>query len=274
MELILNTVTIRDMVGLFVVAYLIISQNRMNENINNIINNIIILNQKVENIIIFNQKVDTNFERVFSRLQKSHDFGVDRVAYSSSISYELDTSLSRVTAFGVFYNDRAFDVTVSHMFVNAESRSNLLSCPKLDISLSKSCPRRRNVLDGSKFTAQRAGDQVVIYGFSKMQSSYIGTLAGRWNLNEVDFAPFDDKSNIPANSLFISGANQDSGLSGSAIFNGQGIVGVVVASKLNDTSVAIAIPWQNVLDCADLLQEELQRGVSCDVQITSPPNMS
>ena len=285
-----NYLTVRDIIILAIAVGFMLQFRMLNKNFVDLNQSFVSLNQSFDgqfanlmatfvdlnqSVVSLNQSVVKNFGQLNSKFRKSHDFGVDRVSYAKSISYKLDTGSSLVTSFGVYYEGMAFDVTVSHMFVSLpEVGRNLIACPKLDIALSRSCPRLHNVLNGSKYTDQRAGDQVVIYGFSSMQSSYTGTLAGTWNLHEVDFDPFQGNSNIPEKSLIITGANQDGGLSGSTVFNGLGIVGVVVASKINNSSVAVAIPWESVLQCANAMRGSLQRADNCNINVTSPPDLS
>jgi hypothetical protein len=259
--------TLRDVLMVVLAAYMVYQLNSLSDTVSSL----------REDLTSFSGTMTTF-------MRNSHDYGADRIEVIERVTYPFSfCSASAATAFGMTALGFAFDITASHILCSVVEQRELLVCPGVDIVLTRDCPRLPTILNGSVTARQRAGDTVVVYGFYSpptlpiVSLSYVGNLGEPFGRNETSFQPFTDKLNIPTDARMVSGAIQAAGLSGSAVLNGLGLVGVAVASGINQglPTAAYVIPVKYIEECVAHHAHRLKRLSECGHvnEVLSPPRL-
>jgi len=91
------------------------------------------------------------------------------------------------------------------------------------------CPRTTHGLDISIAAEPFAGDQVITYGFEDMAKAWSGTVSFKENSNKKCLVLAQTGvGNICAGEYLVQG-ELDKGLSGAAVLNGCGYIGIGIA---------------------------------------------
>jgi hypothetical protein len=197
------------------------------------------------------------------KFQKFHNVGADRVAALAKVSFQDSPSLGKsATAFGVFLNDSVFSVTVAHPLCVNFCRPNAIACDGIDVALILACPASGFALDGSQYVNSSTGDDAYVKGFSDVNvNSYKASIGNEYG-QSMSNPPFQDLPILKPNYRMLVGSSQSSGLSGSCVLNGYGIVGVAVAEKWDIRAdgteklfTSLVVPWYEVLHCIKKLQK-------------------
>lgn len=206
-------------------------------------------------VVVFSLAVIITGFCIYATMISIQDFSKDRIAVLQKVSYSstLPSCDDQATAFGLSYKGFAMDVSVSHYNCSSDGPpSYVLACPKVDIALFDHCPSSGYALNGDMHTNILLGDEVVSYGFSKFSKAWKGMLLSEVGKDESNFPPFQGLSNVPADAYMFSGL-QDRGMSGGAVVNSYGLVGLASTAFFGSTNVRYSgvIPLSYVFRCVE-----------------------
>jgi len=174
-----------------------------------------------------------------------HNFGRERATYLSSVSQPLTIGQQNGTLHFLSVNGRIYPTTVN--FSDRSNKTRLHKSKIWDLSFVKDydCPDSAIELTSTKkITMTRLGNEVLAYGFGPFSKLWRGHVVDKNISLEV---------NKPGKLFaFQSGGAQHFGMSGAAILNGCGYVGMAFASG---TQVNISLGLAYGISSYNILEE-------------------
>ena len=171
--------------------------------------------------------------------QSMHTFGrrrVEAIKQASNNFYIPEYCQGAVTRHTVVYNNRVGELFTPHILCNSSiisigSNRSIFVDDFLDIGVIGGCPSTTHGLDISIAAEPFLGDQVITYGFGDMAKAWSGTISDKEDSNTTCLAfaqHWTGVGNICAGEYLVQG-EQHKGLSGAAVLNGCGYIGIAHA---------------------------------------------
>jgi len=169
------------------------------------------------------------------------------------------------------YDGYVTDVTVSHGNCSGLgiplNQMPVIACEGLDVAFTRDCPATGYAFDGSKTAALQVGDTVISYGFAKNPMSWQGIFGRTLQINETKFCQFCGKANLPDSTFLIFG-DQNTGASGAAVLNGDGLAGIcsgAMRGSFTNNRIITVTPIGLALSCMKAKGDAgfLKRMVEC-----------
>jgi len=198
------------------------------------------------------QDINIRFEEINVDFKDLHNFGRDRYLALALISKAFTTCNQISTSHAVNFNGRVTEIVVNHH----DCRKNLggppkdvIICENLDLGLKTECPVSHYILNISKVQPLVLGDEVVCYGHEKIL--WKGHLSSE-NSVPINGKPWEGDIIIKSNEYAFHG-EQHVGMSGGAVLNGCGYVGMahaVGSEKIKDVGkFTFVIPATEIQQC-------------------------
>jgi hypothetical protein len=201
----------------------------------------------------------------YSHLIGQTQYGRERAKVLQQVSRlaSFERCDGNVTSFGLAYRGYATEVTVSHIVCDPKSPP-LLACKGVDVALTGECPTV-DALNGVYSSDPSLADPVIALGFYSGQPTiWQGVLSSVFTKAEV-FPPFQNMASLPDDTFIING-DQNKGMSGAAVLNSYGLLGVASSTfqgSFNNSRQVAAIPIHHVFKCMMDYQDQLPTTSFC-----------
>lgn len=163
------------------------------------------------------------------------------------VTEQINVCGSEATSVSISIDNKLVTVTVAHFNCQGSTPEGHVPCEGLDLSLKyDECPSTDYALDFSQSVPLRDGDQVVAFGYyagtNAMYSSsswvgHVSSYVANIQQNQSCLSHYVGCGVGHSTYSYVVNADQMSGMSGSVVLNGNGIVGIAVAT-INSVTVA------------------------------------
>jgi len=232
-----------------------------------------------------------------SGFRGTHSFGRRRANTLASVSAPLfatcnnNTSM-KSTVHALFRNNKVAFVMTTHANCHHPNTTNssfdptligtLLLHPEYDFALFTDCmPDINAALNVTSYAKPELGDNLSAYGFGKSGHLWDGFLSriakhqdGYTNCSKVLASHWTGKTRICSGELIAQG-HQHEGMSGAAVLNSCGYVGMAHAADISGTTkianFAAIVPASVILDFFDKHAHSLPTLQQCNMRVEEPP---
>jgi hypothetical protein len=185
-------------------------------------------------------------------LRMLHDHNREKIAVLSNATYHLSFCSGVLSGHLLYFKGKYFGVTAAHSpcFYNDKVPAGVIPCAGIDVALLSTCYAGKNVVNVTSSTvAPRLGDEAVAVGYYKSEiRAWVGALVGFGGVHRKGIHFTSNYYEVP-DELIFQGA-QLPGMSGAAVVNGLGYVGVAHILKFeSDVPSAQVIPWSRIEEC-------------------------